>query len=89
MLMDVGTHFGPFSGRNQYAESAYSTLVLLLFHDLRGPTNDVKSELKCSIPNMMLNVFNMAPLGFHFEVMFGTFGGSVLHVMFWLENGCP
>ena len=72
--MDFGTHFGSFSGRGRYAKSAYSTMVLLLFHALRGSKNEVKSDLQYSTPKKMPNMLNMAPQGFRFGVIFGTFG---------------
>ena len=72
--MDCGTHVAPFSGRGRYAKSAYSTLVLHFFHVLRGPNNDIKSEVKCSTPKMMPNVVNMGPLGLHVGVIFDTLG---------------
>ena len=72
--MDFGIHFGPFSARGRYVKSAYSRAVLLLFRDLRAPKNDLKSELKCSIPKMMPNMVNMASLGLHFGFIFDSFG---------------
>ena len=64
--MGFGTHFGPFSERGRYAKHVYSTTVLLLFCDLRGPRNELKSELKTSISTMMPKMSNIAPLGLHF-----------------------
>ena len=72
--MDFGTHFGPFSERGRYAKSAYSTVVWLLFHALRGSQNDVKSDLQYSTPKKMPNIVNMAPLGLRFGLIFDTFG---------------
>ena len=80
--MGVGTHFGPFSERGRYAKSAYSTLVWLLFHALRGSQNDVKSDLRYSTPKKMPNVLNMAPLGLRFGVIFDTFGKGILQAIF-------
>ncbi len=87
MWMDFGTHFGSFSGKAEYVKSAYSTVVLLLFHVPRGPKNDMNSEVKCSIPKMMQIVRNMAPLGLHFEVTFGTVGGQCCMLVFGSKMG--
>ena len=87
--MDVGTDFRPFSERGRYAKSDYSITVFILFSDLRGPRNELKSELKCSIPNMMPQIVNMASLGLHFGVISGTCGGQFCVFFCWLENGDP
>ena len=80
--MDFGTHVGPFSERGRYAKSAYSTMVWLLFHALRGSQNDVKSDLQYSTPKKMPNVLNMAPLGLRFGLILGTFGGLFCRLFF-------
>ena len=87
--MDFGTHFGPFSGRGRYAKSAYSTVVLLLVHALRGSKNDVKSDLQYSTPKKMPNIVNMAPLGLRSGVIFGTFGGPFCMLFFDSKMGTP
>ena len=87
--MDFGTHFGAFSGRGRYAKSAYSTVVLLLFHAPRGSKNDVKSDLQYSTPKKMSNIVNMAPLGLRFGVIFDTFGGLFCMLFFDAKKGYP
>ena len=71
--MDVGTHFGPFSERGRYANFDDSITVLLVVCDLRDPRNELKSELKTSIPKRMPKMSNIAPPGLHFGALFGTF----------------
>ena len=85
--MDFGTHFGPFSGRGRYAKSAYSTVVWLLFHALRGSQNDVKSDLQYSTPKKMPNMLNMTPLGLRLGVIFDTFGRLFCRPFFDAKKG--
>ena len=87
--VDFGTHFGFFSGRGWYAKSAYSTVVLLLFHAPRDTKNDIKSDLQYSIPKKMPNIVNMAPLGLRFGVIFGTFGTLFCMLFFGSKMGIP
>ena len=87
ILMDFGTHFGHFSGRGRYAKSAYSTVVLLLFHAPRNTKNDIKSDLQYSTPKKMPNMLDMTPLGLRLGIIFDTFGGLFCRLFFDAKKG--
>ena len=61
--VDLGLILESFFGRGRYAKSEYSSTVLTLFGDLRGPQNGFKSDLKTSILKMIPNCLKMAPEG--------------------------
>ena len=54
---------------------------------MRAPQNDLKKKVKCSIPKMMPSMVNIAPPGFHFQVIFSTFGGLFCMLFFGLKMG--
>ena len=76
-----------FSGRGRYAKSAYSTVVWLLFHALRGSQNDVKSDLQYSTSKKMPNMLNMTPLGLRLGIIFNAFGGLFYRLFFDAKKG--
>ena len=85
--VDFGTHFGDFFRRGQYANYEYSTSVLTLFGDQRGPHNSFKSDLKTSIQKMIPKCLKMAPEGVDLRGFWLTFWSQFLQVSFKVKNG--